>query len=133
MKDRLRKHHSIIAYLIFGLLTTAVNWCVYFPLFYSAGLSATVSNCISWFCAVLFAFVTNKPFVFRSTDWKLRTTFFEFLRFLACRLTSGLVETGILFLTVDVLSFNGIFWKLIAGSLVIVLNYIGSKLFVFEK
>lgn len=83
------KHRVMLLYAIFGLLTTVVNWIVYLPLFYLADFTAVLSNGIAWFCAVLFAFVTNKQFVFKSTDWNLRIIFSEFLRFIGCRILSG--------------------------------------------
>ena len=127
------KHKSIIIYLVFGVITTVVNFIVYFPLYNLLGMSATVSNVIAWAAAVIVAFLTNKPFVFNSNDWSLKTTVPEFVKFVGCRVGSGLAETGIIFLTVDLLSWNGNFWKIVTSVLVVILNYVASKLFVFRK
>ena len=127
------KHRVMLLYAIFGLLTTVVNWIVYLPLFYLADFTAVLSNGIAWFCAVLFAFVTNKQFVFKSTDWNLRIIFSEFFRFIGCRILSGIIETVILLVSVDLLQWNGFIWKIVADSMVVILNYIGSKLFVFKN
>ena len=63
------KHWDMVSYLFFGVLTTAVNYLVYLPLYNLLGISAAVSNIIAWVAAVAFAYVTNKPFVFKSHDW----------------------------------------------------------------
>lgn len=128
-----KAHWDILSYLFFGVLTTLVNYAVYLPLYNYTGLSATVSNVIAWVAAVAFAFLTNKPLVFGSYDWSLRVVLPELGKFLGCRIGSGLAETVILFLTVDLFTWNGNLWKLLTSILVVVLNYVGSKLLVFKK
>lgn len=130
---RIKKHWDILVYLFFGGLTTVVNYVVYLPCHNLLGLSATVSNVIAWVVAVAFAFVTNKPFVFRSYDWSAKTLLPELAKFVGCRVGSGLLETAILFVTVDLIHWNGNIWKLITSVLVVILNYFGSKLLVFTK
>ena len=127
------KYRDIILYIVFGLLTTVVNYLVYIPLYNYLHLSAVVSNAIAWLVAVLVAFLTNKPFVFKSYDWSAKVVIPEFIKFLGCRIGSGIVETAILLVTVDILHMNGNIWKIITSVLVIIFNYIGSKLFVFRK
>ena len=127
-----KKHKDILLYLIFGLLTTLVNYAVYLPLYNHAGVSAAISNAIAWIAAVIFAFLTNKPIVVGSHDWSPKTVLPELGKFLGCRVGSGLLETGILFLTVDLLTWNGNLWKIITSALVVILNYVGSKLLVFR-
>lgn len=127
------KYRSILIYIIFGVLTTAVNYLVYIPCLNLLGLSASVSNIIAWCVAVLFAFLTNKPFVFESKDWSAKTVVPEFTKFVGTRVASGLVETLILLVTVDLLGWNGNIWKLLTNVIVVILNYIGSKLLVFRK
>lgn len=126
-----RTHREMILYLVFGGLTTVVNYLVYLPLYNLAGCSAAVSNLIAWAVAVLFAFLTNKPFVFESRDWSFKTVMPEFVKFVGCRVGSGLAETGILLVTVDWLNWNGNLWKILTSLLVIILNYVGSKFLVF--
>jgi putative flippase GtrA len=133
MRNLLVRHWDIISYLVFGVLTTVVNYLVYLPCYNLLGLSAAVSNVIAWAVAVLFAYVTNKPFVFRSHDWSLQTVIPEFAKFVGCRVASGGAETLILLLTVDILGWNGNLWKLIVSVLVVIANYFGSKLLVFKK
>lgn len=129
----IKKHWDVLVYLFFGGLTTAVNYVVYLPCHNLLNLSASVSNVIAWVVAVAFAFVTNKPFVFRSHDWSAKTVVPELVKFVGCRIGSGLLETAILFLAVDLIHWNGNLWKLITSVLVVILNYFGSKLLVFKK
>lgn len=127
------KYWDILTYLFFGVLTTVVNYVIYLPVYNILGLSAAVSNTIAWVVAVAFAYLTNKPFVFRSHDWSAKTVIPELTKFVSCRVASGLAETVILLLTVDLLGWNGNIWKLVTSVLVVVLNYIASKLIVFKK
>lgn len=133
IKELFVKYYDIISYLFFGVLTTAINYLVYLPCYNWLNLSATVSNMIAWVVAVLFAYLTNKPFVFKSHDWSMKTVLPEFGKFLGCRIGSGAAETLIILLTVDCLHWNGNIMKLVTNVLVVILNYIGSKLFVFAK
>lgn len=127
------KHWDIFSYLIFGVLTTVVNYIVYLPLLNILQLSAALSNVIAWAAAVAFAYVTNKPFVFKSHDWSLRTVIPELSKFVSCRVASGAMETAIIFVAVDMLGWNGNIWKLVTSVLVVILNYVFSKLIVFRK
>ena len=133
IKNLVQKHWDILSYLFFGGLTTVVNYLVYLPCYNLFSLSAAVSNAIAWAVAVAFAYLTNKPFVFRSHDWSMKTVIPELTKFVTCRIGSGLLETGILFLCVDLWAWNGNVWKLITSVLVVILNYIASKLLVFKK
>lgn len=129
----IRKNKDILVYIFFGVLTTAVNYAVYFPLYNLTAFSATLCNCIAWFAAVIFAFLTNKPFVFHSSDWSINAVIPEFLKFCSCRLASGAAESIVVLITVDLLSWNGNIWKIMTSIFVVVFNYFGSKLFVFRK
>ena len=131
--DLLQKYREILVYLVFGVLTTVVNYVVYLPCFNLLKLSASVSNVIAWAVAVIFAYLTNKPFVFRSHDWSMKTVLPELTKFVGTRIGSGGLETLILLLAVDVAGWNGNIWKLVTSVLVVVLNYVGSKLLVFRK
>ena len=133
LKNLFRKHYDILVYLIFGVLTTAVNYIVYLPCYNLLHLSSAVSNVIAWAAAVAFAYVTNKPFVFHSHDWSAGTVIPELTKFIGTRLGSGGLETLVLLVFVDMLKGNGNVWKLLTSVLVVVLNYIGSKLLVFRK
>ena len=123
---------ELVRYGVIGVCTTLVNFVIFYLLDTVLGLDANVANVISVVSAVIFAYVTNKPFVFESHNWTWKVVAPEFAKFVGTRVASWLVETGILFLTVDVLHWNGIVWKLVTSVLVVVLNYVGSKLLVFR-
>ena len=133
IKELLKKHWDIVTYLFFGVLTTAVNYAVYLPCYNLLGLNGAVSNVVAWIVAVAFAYLTNKPWVFKSHDWSLDTVLPDLGKFVACRVGSGVLETGIIFVFVDWLGLDGNVFKLMTSVLVVILNYIGSKLFVFKK
>lgn len=133
IKNLIIKYWDILSYLFFGGLTTLVNFLVYFPCYNYLGLSATASNVIAWAVAVAFAYLTNKPFVFRSHDWSWKTVGPELAKFVGCRIGSGLLETAAIFLTVDILGWNGNLMKVILAVVVVILNYVASKLLVFKK
>ncbi len=127
------KYRDMLSYLFFGGLTTAVNYLVYLPCFNLLNFTAALSNVIAWIAAVAFAFLTNKPFVFKSHDWSAKTVLPELTKFVGCRLSSGLLETAIIFVTVDLLDANGNWMKLFTSVLVVILNYFASKLLVFRE
>lgn len=127
------RYWDVLSYLFFGGLTTVVNYIVYLPCYNWLHLSASVSNVIAWVFAVAFAYLTNKPFVFKSYDWSMKTVVPELTKFVGCRVGSGVLETAILFVTVDLLQLNGNIVKLLVSVLVVILNYFGSKLLVFRR
>ena len=133
MRRLLEKYWDVLTYLFFGVLTTAVNYSVYLPCYNWLHWSAGLSNVLAWVVAVAFAFTTNKPFVFKSHDWSWNVLWPELTKFVGCRIGSGVLETAILLVTVDLLRWNGNIWKLITAVLVVVLNYIGSKFLVFKN
>ncbi len=127
------RYQDAILYLIFGGLTTLVNYVVYIPCYNYLELSGAVSNVVAWIVAVAFAFLTNKPFVFKSHDWSAKVLWPELWKFLGCRIGSGLLETAVIFVTVDLWDWDGNLMKLLTSVLVVILNYFGSKLLVFRK
>lgn len=138
LKTFTRQHREIIIYLLIGALTTVVNFAIYLPLLWWAKLPASISNAIAWVIVILFAYVTNKLFVFQSKDWSARVALPEFLKFVGCRIASGVFETVFLALTIDLPQLGDLKWysltmKLIACIGVVILNYVGSKLLVFRK
>ena len=131
--DLVKKHWDIVSYLFFGVLTTVVNYIVYLPCYNLLSFSAAISNMIAWIAAVAFAYLTNKPFVFRSHDWSAKTVIPELTKFVGARIASGVLETGIIFLTVDLLRWNGNVMKLVTSVLVVIIKYVASKLLVFRN
>lgn len=138
LKTFAKQHREIIIYLLIGALTTVVNFAIYLPLLWWAKLPASISNAIAWVIVILFAYVTNKLFVFQSKDWSAKVALPEFLKFVGCRIASGVFETVFLALTIDLPQLGDLKWysltmKLIACIGVVILNYVGSKLLVFRK
>ena len=122
-----------ILYVIFGILTTMVNLISYYFFSNIMSINYLISNMISWIISVLFAYITNKFYVFNSKDTSKDIIIKEFIKFVNCRLTSGIIEMILLFLLVDMLAVNDIISKLVIGVIVVILNFIFSKLFVFKK
>ena len=127
------KYRDVLIYLFFGALTTLVNYLIYFPLYNWLFCSAAFSNVIAWAVAVAFAYLTNKPFVFQSNDWSRHVRVLALIKFISCRIGSGLIETLALWILVDLMKWNGNGVKLVVSVLVVVLNYISSKWIVFNK
>lgn len=133
-------HREMITYLIFGALTTVVNYVVYWlctkiltPDIFLRDKNYLVSNAICWIAAVAFAYVTNKLFVFESRSWKPSVVGREVVAFVGARLLSLVFDMGIMFVCVSLIGMNEFIAKLIAQIVVVSLNYIFSKLFIFRK
>lgn len=119
-----------ILYIFFGGLTTLINIAVYSLFYYFVKIGNIPSNIVAWILAVFFAFVTNKLYVFES---KSGSVWYELATFLACRAGTGLLDLGIMYLSVDVLRLNELIMKILSNVIVIVLNYVFSKLIIFKK
>ena len=132
-KVDIKKHKEIILYLIFGGLTFLVNMLTYILLTRVVKADVLVSNCIAWIVAVLFAYITNKFFVFESKETDFKYILKEFRAFVGCRLFSGVVELGIIFVMATLMGINDLFVKIVTNIVVIVLNFIFSKLIIFKK
>ncbi|MEE1012552.1 MAG: GtrA family protein [Acutalibacteraceae bacterium] len=150
---------EFISYVLFGVLTTILNFAVYIgfhELFLAIGWEGLLhgilpdnefirqlfegedpcyldANTIAWVAGVVFAFVTNKLWVFESKSWKPAIALKEFISFTGARIFSFVVETVMMFVLVTLMHCPAIIAKLIIGIVVIILNYIFSKLFIFKK
>jgi putative flippase GtrA len=138
IKCLFNKKKEIISYLLWGVMTTFVSWATY-SLFVTLTRSVTISNILSWICAVLFAFVTNKLWVFQSKKWAFRIIVPEFLKFVTARLATGVMEiVGVpllVYLGLDqkIAGIEGMAAKVLVSIIVIILNYVLSKFLVFRK
>jgi len=132
-KVDIKKHKESILYLIFGGLTFLVNMITYVLFTRVVKADVLVSNCIAWIVAVLFAYITNKFFVFESKETDFKYILKEFRAFVGCRLFSGVVELGIIFVMATLMGINDLFVKIVTNIVVIVLNFIFSKLIIFKK
>ena len=127
------KYKEVLMYLLFGGLTTLVSVGV-FALFNSRfGLNEHISNVISWLTAVLFAFVTNRIWVFPTKTKGFAAFILQMAKFYGGRLFTLGVEELMLFVFVTKLQINAVLIKLIAQVVVVILNFVISKLFVFKK
>ena len=129
-----KKNKEIINYLIFGVLTTVVSFVVYFIFAKVFKIDEVISNVISWFFSVLFAFITNKLYVFESKETGKKTLLKEIISFYLARLFTGVVcDLSVFALMVKTFKINDVLSKLVTQVIVIILNYVLSKLIVFRK
>ena len=129
-----KKYKEIINYLIFGGLSTVVNFVTYYITARLFGIDEVVSSGISWFCSVLFAYITNKIFVFESKTNTVKAVLKEMGSFFLARVISGILcDVGTFALMVKVFHINDIFSKIVTQVMVVIVNYIFSKLIIFRK
>lgn len=147
IKELIKKYKELIVYIIFGGLTTVVNLAVFTLVGMILGDDKyLVTNAIAWFAAVIFAYITNKIWVFESKSWSGKVLLKEIPSFFAARVFSFLLEEAGLFLFVDLLSFDDIsinilsfeisgefIAKIILAVVVVIVNYVLSKLVIFKK
>ena len=134
-----KKYEEIINYLIIGVLTTIVNLAVKYALLFtvlnaSDATQLQIAVVISWIVACLFAYITNRKIVFKSKSKKILK---EFTAFISARLFTLVLEMLIMFVFVTLLKLNSnlwvVIWSIVAQVVVIVVNYILSKLVIFKK
>ncbi|MGN0141787.1 MAG: GtrA family protein [Roseburia sp.] len=131
--ELLRKYKSFIMYAIFGVLTTVINLASYYVLYNMLHWSNLASTALAWLIAVIFAFATNKKWVFDSQSMEWKVLLYELVTFFACRLATGVLDMVVMFVAVDVMAWNEMLWKLLSNVIVIILNYVASKLVIFKK
>ncbi len=132
----LKKYREILLYLIFGVLTTVVDYIslwLFYDLLGIRVLDALGANTLAWVVSVAFAFTTNKIFVFESRDTSQKTLIREILSFVAARLVSLGAESAVIYIGVNVLGCNLWIMKLLASVIVVISNYVFSKLVIFRK
>ena len=122
-----------ILYIVFGVLTTIINLISYYFFSNIITINYLISNTIAWIISVIFAYMTNKLYVFNSKSIRIDIIIKDFTKYINCRLASGIIGMILLFLLVDMLAVNDIISKLVIGVIVVILNFIFSKLFVFKK
>lgn len=135
MKEIIKRNREIISYLIIGVLTTIVSLISYYLLTITIlspnnPLELTIANIISWIISVLFAYITNRKYVFQSKDKNILK---EASKFTLSRVTTLIIDILLMFIFVSILHFNDKIIKLLVQIIIIILNYIFSKLLVFKK
>ena len=127
------KYKEYILYLIFGGLTTLVSWGSFYVCAHWLQAGTILSNIISWICAVAAAYITNRKWVFESRAQGLSAVVKEILRFTGARLLTLIIETVLLWLSVDVWNLNDMLMKIIISTIIVVLNYVFSRFMVFHR
>ena len=134
IKELYMKYKEIINYVIFGGLTTVVNFITYFIVTKIFNIDEVISNGIAWFISVLFAYITHKIFVFESKKSKFREIVIEMTSFFLARILSGVCcDVGTFALMIKVFNINDVIAKIVTQIMVIIMNYILSKLVIFRK
>ena len=133
MKELFMKYKEVISYLFFGVLTTVVNFVVYFACTDGLHINYLAATAVSWVAAVLFAYVTNRKWVFESKVRGFMPILREMAVFVGCRVFSGVMDMGIMFFSVDMIGISDRIAKFITQVAVVVLNYIFSKIIIFRK
>ena len=128
-----KKYEEIINYLIMGVLTTLVSIVSYFIFAKVFGINYLVSNVISWIIAVAFAYITNKIFVFKDKEKEKKQVLIQIYQFVKYRLLSLIIDIVLMYIFVEVIKMDDMIAKVINQVIVIVLNYVFSKLFVFKN
>lgn len=131
--NRRQRNKEITRYLIFGVLTTIVNIISFYLLDTVLNWPYLWANALSILFSILFAYITNKRFVFNSETTTFQAVVREFISFVSFRLLSGGLDMLSMWLLVDLITIDTFIAKLLTQFIVVVLNYIFSKFFVFKK
>lgn len=126
-------NNPVLKYIFLGGCATLVNLCSYYILRMTTDLNINTANVISVFLAMMFAYFTNSRFVFESKAVLFKDKFREFVKFVSARLVTMVVEVGGVWLMSDIIHMNDYIAKFIIQFIVLVLNYVFSKCFVFKK
>lgn len=133
LKNVYEKYKDVIPYLIFGVCTTIVNIVSYWICAHVINFNTMASTIIAWVLAVLFAYITNRRWVFHSEANSAREITKEIVSFFTCRLVTGLIDWGCMYVFVEILKLNDVLIKFVANVVVILLNYVASKVLIFRK
>ncbi|GAA2967139.1 GtrA family protein [Lentilactobacillus parakefiri] len=137
MIDRLKKlydkYEEVIAYLFWGVLTTAVNVLIFSGLHLFTNMNYMVNNFIAWVISVLFAYITNKAYVFHSPSKSFLSDLKEMSSFFGGRVATLVIEWILLWIGISLMHQNQILVKIFENVVVIILNYFWSKWAVFKN
>lgn len=127
------KYKEFILYIVFGILTTVVSISSYYICSEILNIHYLVSNIISWILSVIFAYFTNRVWVFESKIKNFSDILKEMFTFVNCRLLSGVIDMATMFVLVEAIHINDMYAKIFTQFIVVILNYVLSKLIVFRK
>ncbi|WP_043929984.1 GtrA family protein [Bacillus sp. EB01] len=128
-----RELYKIFMYLVMGVLTTLVNIVIYWLAATPIELDYRVATTIAWIASVLFAYVTNKRYVFQTHTPTIQALVKEMASFFGFRFLSFLMDLGAMILLVSVVGINDTWAKVFANGIVLVANYVFSKVFIFKE
>ncbi len=131
--DMYRKHEEGINYLIFGFLAFVLNYILYFAFADSMQMHYMAATVLSWVLTVVFAYWTSRSFVFKSQNKDRQSIWKEFVSFIGARVATEVLEVALMYLLVDCAGVNDKVSKLICQTLVILANYVLSKLWIFKS
>ena len=120
-------------YALFGVIGTVINILIFYLLSQKCGVPYLVANFIAWVFSVAFAFVTNKIWVFKSKSWVFPMWFKECVQFIIARIGTCVFDMGYMFVAISLLDFDETISKIVANVIVVILNYILSKLWIFKR
>ena len=130
--ESFKNSKQLLLYLFFGICTTAINTICYGILHEFLCINNIFSIILAWLVAVIFAFTTNKIYVFESKRTKISERLKEFTFFFGCRIMTGILDVVIMVIAVDYMKWNGLIWKLISNVIVTIINYVASKFIIFK-
>lgn len=132
MNQLIEKNRDVIPYVVFGILTTLVNIGSYWIMAHPMGLPVMASTVIAWILSVLFAYLTNRKWVFHSEAVTTKEVIHEMIMFFAARVATGVIDWASMFIFVDLMKMNDVVIKTLANVVVIILNYVASKFLIFR-
>lgn len=132
IRATMKKYEELIKYFIIGVITTIINYAIFVIFSSIINFDIHVSNIIAWIVSVIFAYFTNKLFVFESKSFKIDVLLKEIASFGGARVFSFLLEEVILYIFVNKLKMNQLIIKLVANVVVMVVNYVLSKFIIFK-
>lgn len=130
---KVKKYEEIIRYGFFGVLTTILNFTVFFYFDSVLGSPYLFANFLAIVLSILFAYITNKKFVFRSQTHSFKQSFYEFVNFVSLRLVSAVFDMISMYLLIDGVGMNTNISKMLTQIIVVISNYMFSKLFIFKN
>ena len=122
-----------ILYVVFGIFTTAVDYITYILCTVVFNIYYLIATSVAWFFAMLFAFATNKKWVFVSNNWSCKVIKRELALFASARILSGALGVFLMYAFVDGLGVNDKLMKLMVGVIIVIINYLASKLYIFHN
>lgn len=128
----INRYKQIISYLFWGVCTTVINIGVYYLCYFVFHIGNISSNMLAWIMAIVFAFITNKLFVFERLSLRFYVVIREFLYFSICRISTGIIDMLMMYLTIDVMCFDALICKIWINIFIVVMNYIASRYFIFK-